>query len=428
MLITNIGQLVTNASGDPGDVAIVRDAAVVVEGGDIAWVGPAAATPRTHPDTVILDVEGRAVLPGFVDAHTHLVYAGDRSGEFARRLRGESYEAILASGGGIHSTVVATRAASSSDLIEAAASRMGRMLRSGTTTVEVKSGYGLTAIDELRLLHAAVAAGQRASRTMMTGSIDLAPDDISHEVHEWHVAVGSDSGPTVIPTFLGAHVPDRGMEPADYVALVVEEMLPAIAGSADFCDVFVDRGAFTVDDARRILTAAAGLGLGLRLHAEQLSHTGSAALAAELGAASADHLDHATPEDAAALAAAGVVATLLPAASFSMRSPQAPGRMLWDAGVTVAIATDCNPGTSNVESMPFVIALACLEMGLTPEEAVWAATLGGARSLRLADRGRVTPGAVADLVILDAPSYLHIPYRPGTDLVWRVMKSGEWVG
>jgi imidazolonepropionase len=208
---------------------------------------------------------------------------------------------------------------------------------------------------------------------------------------------------------------------------VVDEMLLAVGGLADFCDVFVDRGAFTVADARRILTAAAGHGLGLRLHAEQLTHTGAALLAAELGAASADHLDHATAEDAAALAAAGVVATLLPGASFSMRSPQAPGRMLWDAGVMVAIATDCNPGTSNIESMPLVIALACLEMGLTPEEAVWAATLGGARSLRLGDRGRVVPGAVADLVVLDAPSYRHIPYRPGTDLVWQVMKSGEVV-
>jgi imidazolonepropionase len=165
----------------------------------------------------------------------------------------------------------------------------------------------------------------------------------------------------------------------------------------------------------------------MRLHAEQLAHTGGAALAAELGASSADHLDHATAEDAAALAAAGVVAVLLPAASFSMRAPQAPGRMLWDAGVTVAVATDCNPGTSNVENMPFVIALACLEMGLTPEEAVWAATLGGARSLRLSDRGRVVPGAVADLVILDVPSYLHLPYRPGTELVWKVVKGGRTI-
>jgi imidazolonepropionase len=229
----------------------------------------------------------------------------------------------------------------------------------------------------------------------------------------------------VVPTFLGAHVPDKGMDRAEYVDLVVDEMLPACAPLAEWCDVFCDRGAFSVDDARRILQAARRHDLGARLHAEQLAHTGAAALAAEVGAASADHLDHVTVEDADALRHAGVVATLLPAASFSMRSSQAPGRMLWDAGVTVALATDCNPGTSNVESMSFVVALACLEMGLTPEEAVWAATLGGALSLRLDDRGAMKPGALADLVILDAPSYLHIPYRPGTDLTWKVIKRGE---
>ena len=425
MLLTNIGELVTNASGVPGDLGVMRDAALVVEGGAIAWVGGADAIPRTHPDTVVVDLEGRAVLPGFVDAHTHLVFAGDRSDEFARRLRGESYEQILAAGGGIHSTVAATRAASDAELIALTAGRMARMLRTGTTTVEVKSGYGLTAAEELRLLDIATAAGSSVSSGTMTEGVELSPG--SEQLATWHVTVSSPADMTVVRTFLGAHVPARGVDRADYVALVVEGMLPLVVGHADFCDVFVDRGAFTVDDARRILTAAAGLGLGLRLHAEQLSHTGAAALAAELGAASADHLDHATAEDAAALAAAGVVATLLPTVSFSMRTPQAPGRMLWDAGVTVAIATDCNPGTSNVESMPFVIALACLEMGLTPEEAVWAATLGGARSLRLGDRGRVVPGAVADLVVLDTPSYLHLPYRPSTDLVWKVMKSGEWV-
>jgi imidazolonepropionase len=216
---------------------------------------------------------------------------------------------------------------------------------------------------------------------------------------------------------------DRG----EYVDLVVEEMLPACAPLAQWCDVFCDRGAFTVADARRIFAAAREHGLGARVHAEQLTHTGAASLAADIHAASADHLDHATEEDAAVLRAAGVVAVLLPAVSFSMRSPQAPGRMLWDSGGKVAVATDCNPGTSNVESMPFVIALACLEMGLTPEEAVWAATRGGALALRLDDRGVIVPGALADLVILDAPSYAHIPYRPGTDLVWKVVKRGRVV-
>ncbi|HEX5630108.1 MAG TPA: imidazolonepropionase [Acidimicrobiia bacterium] len=396
MLITGIGQLVTNASGERGDLGLIAKAAVVTDGSSIVWVGEEEALPPEYRDQAATDAEGRAVLPGFVDAHTHVVFAGDRSEEFARRLRGESYEQILSAGGGIHSTVAATRAASFEALTATAAARMDRMLQMGTTTVEVKSGYGLDTASEVRLLEVAASAADA-------------------------------SGVSVVPTFLGAHVPDRGVDRTAYVDLVVEEMLPAVAGRATFCDVFVDRGAFTVDDARRILMAAAGRGMGARIHGEQLSHTGAARLGAELGAASVDHLDHATADDAAALAAAGVVATLLPAASFSMRAPQAPGRMLWDSGATVAIATDCNPGTANVESMPLVIALACLEMGLTPEEAVWAATRGGARSLRLTDRGTISVGAIADLVVLDAPSYVHLPYRPGTDLVHRVMKSGVWV-
>jgi len=396
LLLTNIGRLVTNASGVPGDLGVIADAAVAIEGERIAWAGPASELSDDHRDTESLDCESRAVIPGFVDAHTHLVFAGDRSDEFARRLRGESYEDILAAGGGIHSTVSATRAASDDDLVLSAVTRLERMARMGTTTVEVKSGYGLTTADEVRLLEAASEAGRRS------------PVD-------------------VVPTFLGAHVPDRGVDPSDYVDLVVDEMLPACAPLAKWCDVFCDRGAFTVDDARRILEAGRAHRLAPRIHAEQLAHTGGAALAAEVGAGSADHLDHATLADAAAMRDAGVVATLLPAASFSMRSPQAPGRMLWDAGVTIAIATDCNPGTSNVESMPLVIALACLEMGLTAEEAVWAATLGGARSLGLDDRGAVVAGALADLLILDAPSHLHIPYRPGTPLVWKALKRGAWM-
>ncbi len=395
MLITNISELVTNASGERGDLGVITDAAVVVEGGTITWVGPQADLPVALRTGEVVDAGGGAVLPGFVDAHTHLVFAGDRADEFARRLRGESYEQILAAGGGIHSTVAATRAAPFETLVDGAMRRLGRMLAGGTTTVEAKSGYGLTTADEVRLLGAAIAAGARS------------PVD-------------------VVTTFL-AHVPDRGAEGDAFTDLVVDEMLPACASLARFCDVFVDRGAFTVDQARRIFAAAKALGLWPRLHAEQLAHTGAAALAAEIGAVSADHLDHATPEDAAALAASGVVATLLPAASFSMRTAQAPARMLWDVGVTMAIATDCNPGTSNVESMPLVIAIACLEMGLTPEEAVWAATRGGALALDLPDRGQVVPGAVADLVILDAPSYRHLPYRPGSALVRVVVKGGEVV-
>jgi imidazolonepropionase len=394
--LTGIGQLVTNASGLPGDLGLIHEAAWAVADGRIAWVGPESELPDEHRGVEEISCDGRAVIPGFVDAHTHLVFAGDRSEEFARRLRGESYEEILAAGGGIHSTVAATRMASATELADGAVTRLGRMLAAGTTTVEVKSGYGLTTADEVRILEAAAEAGRR-------------------------------SPVEVVPTFLGAHVPDKGVDRGEYVDLVVEEMLPACAPLAQWCDVFCDRGAFTVADARRIFAAAREHGLGARVHAEQLTHTGAASLAADIHAASADHLDHATEEDAAVLRAAGVVAVLLPAVSFSMRSPQAPGRMLWDSGVKVAVATDCNPGTSNVESMPFVIALACLEMGLTPEEAVWAATRGGALALRLDDRGVTVPGALADLVILDAPSYAHIPYRPGTDLVWKVVKRGRVV-
>ncbi len=396
LLIRNIGSLVTNAPDAPGELGVVEGAAVSVRDGQVVWAGPEEEIPVALRRSVELDVEGRAVIPGFVDSHTHLVFGGDRAEEFSARLGGASYEEILRSGGGIHSTVAATREASVDDLLTQSVGRARRMLRSGTTTVEIKSGYGLTAPDEVRMLD---VAGR----------------------------VGEDSGIGVMRTFLGAHVPDQGVAEEDYVDLVIREMLPAAAPHADFCDVFVDRGAFSVDSARRVFEAAAGYGLVPRLHAEQLTHTGAAALSAELQAASADHLDQVTVEDAAAMAEAGVVAVLLPGAGFSMRAGQAPARMLWDTGVTVALATDCNPGTSYVESMQFVIAVACLEMDLTADEALWSATRGGAKSLRRDDLGIIRAGAAADLAILDVPSHRHIPYRPGSDLVWKVIKSGEVV-
>ena len=396
LLITGVGELVTNAPGSDDLIGLIDEAAVAIRSGSVVWAGSAADLPDGHRDGPSIDVGGRAVIPGFVDAHTHLVFAGDRSDEFARRLRGESYEQILAAGGGIHSTVAATREASDEALISDAIARARRMLESGTTTVEVKSGYGLDTATEVRMLRAAAA-------------------------------VGASTPLDVVPTFLGAHVIDRGMDRDEFVRLVVDEMLPACAPLASFCDVFVDEGAFTVDEARAVLEAGIGHGLRPRVHAEQLAHTGAAALAADLGAASADHLDRITPDDAAALREAGTVAVLLPGASFSMRSPQAPGRMLWDAGVTVALATDCNPGTSYVESMPLVVAVACLEMGLTPAEAPWSATRGGALSLGMPDRGWIGEGTAGDLVVLDAPSHLHLPYRPGTALVETVIKRGEIV-
>ena len=396
LVVTGIEQLVTNRSEGVDLLGVVDQAALAISDGSVAWAGEADSLPDSFRDAPVLDCQGRAVVPGFVDSHTHLVYAGNRSDEFARRLRGESYRDILAAGGGIHSTVAATRAAGTAQLIASAEARVERLLRGGTTTVEVKSGYGLTTSDEVRILEviAAVAASQ---------PIDM------------------------VPTFLGAHVADKGTDSANYTELVIEEMLPAVASLARYCDVFCDEGAFSVPETRRILAAAADHGLRARVHAEQLAHTGGAQLAAELGAASADHLDHATDADARALADAGTVAVLLPAVSFSMRSPQPPARMLWDTGVTVAVATDLNPGTSNVESMTLVIALASLEMGLTPEEALWAATRGGALALQSDNKGTLAAGTAADLVVLDADSYLDIPYRPGSDLVWAVVKNGELV-
>jgi imidazolonepropionase len=396
LLVTNIAQLDTKDPGPPGLLGLVDNAAVVIEDGAITWVGAGTELDPELPAMEVLDCAGAAVVPGFVDSHTHLVFAGDRAAEFGRRLRGESYEQIMASGGGIRATVAATREASRTDLAAGAAARLGRMLASGTTTVEIKSGYGLDTDVEVRILDVAASLG------------DQLPVD-------------------VVPTFLGAHgvAPEFAGDADGYLDYVIGEMLPACAPRARFCDVFCDSGAFSVDQARRMLVAGREAGLGIRIHANQLAHSGGAALAAELGATSADHLDHLREADVAALRRAGTVAVLLPGVGLSLRTPQADARSLWDAGVPVALATDCNPGTSYVETMPFVVALGCLTMGLTAEEAVWAATRGGARALQLDDRGIVAPGAVGDLVVLEHPSYIHLAYRPDAPAVRVVVKRGE---
>lgn len=394
--LTGIPELVTNDPDRGGIVGLVEDAAVVIEGERISWVGPSGDLASEWGDVERVDVEGRAVIPGFVDAHTHLVFAGDRAGEFAQRMAGRSYRDIAAAGGGILATVTATRQTDLDSLVTLTRRRLQRMLAGGTTTIEIKSGYGLEPATEHRLLEAAARAA-------------------------------AEVGVTLRRTFLGAHSvpPEFTSDPDGYVDLVVGEMLGSCAAHSDYCDVFVEEGAFSVDQARRVLEAGAARGLGLRVHAEQLSHSGGAELAAELGADSADHLDHATRADARALAEAGTAAVLVPGASFQMRSRQAPGPMLWEEGVTVALATDCNPGTSYIESMPFVVALAVVEMGLSPAQATWAATRGGALSLGMGDRGMLAPGARADLVVLDAPSYLHLPYRPASSLVHRVIMGGR---
>ncbi|WP_345701861.1 imidazolonepropionase [Kitasatospora terrestris] len=382
LLITNIGSLVTNdpALGE-GPLGLLADAAVVVDGERIAWVGPAAAAPAADER---YDAAGRALLPGFVDSHAHLVFAGDRTAEFNARMSGQAYTA-----GGIRTTVAATRAATDAELDANVTRFLAEALRQGTTTVECKSGYGLTVADEARALRIAAAH-------------------------------------TPETTYLGAHVvaPEFADDPAGYVDLVTGEMLDACAPHARWVDVFCERGAFDGDQARAVLTAGAKRGLTPRVHANQLSYGPGVQLAVELGAASADHCTHLTDEDVAALAGSGTVATLLPGAEFSTRAAYPNARRLLDAGATVALSTDCNPGSSFTTSMAFCVAVAVREMAMTPDEAVHAATEGGARALRRTDVGRVTPGGRADLLLLDAPSHVHLAYRPGVPLTAAVWRAG----
>ena len=384
LLITRIGELVTNApdGGGAGGFAAISDAALVISGDRIAWTGPAARAPAADD---YLDAAGRAVLPGFVDSHAHLVFAGERSAEFAARMAGRPYQA-----GGIRTTVAATRAATDAELRAGLHRLAGEMLRQGTTTFECKSGYGLTTNDEARC--AALAA------------------ELTDEV-----------------TYLGAHVVpvEFAADPAGYLDLVCGPMLAACAAYCRWADVFCERGAFGEDEARAVLTAGLARGLLPRVHANQLGQGPGIRLAVELGAASADHCTFVTDADVSALASSRTVATLLPGAEFSTRQPYPDARRLLDAGVTVALATDCNPGTSYTTSMPFCVALAVRDMRMTTEEAVWSATAGGARALRRGDVGYLAPGARADLVILDAPSHAHLAYRPGVPLVHAVYRSGR---
>jgi imidazolonepropionase len=371
-----IAELVTcdPAHGDGSPLGLLPDAALVVEHGVVVWLGPASAAPAADER---VDLGGRCVLPAFVDSHTHLVFAGDRAEEFAARMSGQPYGA-----GGIRTTVAATRAASPEVLLASARARLEEARRQGTGLVEIKSGYGLDVAAEVAML--------RAAREL-----------------------------TDETTYLGAHVvpEEYADDPDGYVGLVTGAMLAACAPHARWIDVFVEEGAFGEDAAREILLAGRAKGLGLRVHANQLRPGPGVQLACELGAASADHCTHLTAADITALADSGTVATLVPGADFSTRSPVYPdGRALWDAGATVAVATDCNPGTSFTTSMPFCIALAVRECGLTPSEAVWAATAGGAAALRRDDVGRIAVGVRADLTVVDAPTHLHLAYRPGVPL------------
>ena len=382
LLITQIGELVTNAPGEAGRFAVINDAALVIEGDRVAWTGSSARAPAAD---AVVDAAGRAVLPGFVDSHAHLVFAGERSAEFAARMAGQPYQA-----GGIRSTVAATRAATDAQL-RAGLHRLAReMLRQGTTTFECKSGYGLTVADEAR-----------------------------------SVALAAEVTPEV--TYLGAHVvpPEFDGDSAKYVDLVCGPMLDACAPHSRWVDVFCERGAFSVDEARAVLTAGRARGLLPRIHAGQLEPGPGVQLAVELDAASADHCTFLTPADVDALASSATVATLLPGAEFGTRQPYPDARRLLDAGVVVALATDCNPGSSYTSSMPFCVALAVRDRRMTTGEAVWAATAGGARALRRTDVGCLVPGARADLIMLDAPSHAYLAYRPGVPLVRTVWQGGR---
>ena len=382
--LTGIGQLVTcdPSAGDGSPLGVIPDAALVLDGSKVAWVGRAVDAPDADEQ---VDLGGRTVIPGFVDSHAHLVFDGDRADEFAARMAGQAYTA-----GGIRSTMLATRAAADEVLHARAARLVAEMLRSGTTTVEIKSGYGLTVIDEARSL--AVA------RTL-----------------------------TDETTYLGAHVvpPEFADDRDGYLALLTGPMLDACAPHARWVDVFCDRGAFDADEARAVLLAGRARGLLLRLHGNQLEAGPGVQLAVELGAASVDHCTYVTDADIEALAGSSTVATLLPGAEFSTRAPYPQARRLLDAGVTVALASDCNPGSSYTTNLPFCIAVAVRDMGMTPAEAVWSATAGGAQALLRDDVGVLRVGARADLAVLEAPSYVHLAYRPGVPLVTAVWRGGH---
>ncbi|MBF6438020.1 imidazolonepropionase [Nocardia cyriacigeorgica] len=380
--LTGIGLLVTNdpALGD-GPLGLRRDAAIVFDDGVVAWVGDSAAAPAADTGH---ELDGRAVLPGFVESHSHLVFAGDRAEEFAARMSGQKYAA-----GGIRTTIEATRAATDEQLGANVRRLMDESLRAGSTTVECKSGYGQSVADELRSVQ---VAGRYT-------------DEV---------------------TLLAAHVapPEYAGRIDEYVAMAVAEMIPKCAPHAKWIDVFCEHGAFDRDQAHAVLSAGIAHGLIPRVHGNQLRQGPGVQLAVELGAASVDHVTHVNAADIDALAHSDTVATLLPGADFCTRSSYPDARALLDAGVTVALGADCNPGTSYTTSLPFCIAIAVRDMHMTPDEAVWAATAGGARALRRTDVGTLTPGTRADAIALDAPTHLHLAYRPGVPLISRVWRDG----
>ncbi len=385
-------------SGGPG-LGIIPGGAVAARDGRIVWVGleaDIAGAVEMSDDVLVVDAEGACVVPGFVDAHTHAVFAGERAGEYGRRLAGASYLEIQAAGGGIMSTVRATRAASEEELAALTRRRLDSFLRYGTTTLEIKSGYGLTLEDERKQLAAAKTP---------------------HPTNRVYTLLAAHSTPE-----------EYAGRDDEFIALVCDEILPALVGEAEFVDVFCDKGAFSVAQSRRVLEAGRALGYRLKIHSEELAHTGGTALAAELGAVSADHLIHITGEDIAALRVSGTVAVLLPGTSYTLHATYAPARQLLDAGVTIALASDFNPGSCYCENLQMAISLACQEQRLTPAEALRAATMGGAAALGLQHEvGSLEAGKRCDLLVLDAASHEELPYHWGVNLVTGVIAGGKLV-
>ncbi len=407
LFVKNISQLVTVASGgkrfktgrEMRDLGIIENAGVLCSNGMIEWVGPMSAWDRTLPaDFAELDAAGKVVLPGFVDSHTHMMFAGNRAHEFALRSQGASYQQIAEAGGGILSTIKNVRAASKKDLKRQTVRYLTEMMKHGTTSVEIKSGYGLDFDSEIKMME---AIQELAKEEMMT----------------------------VVSTFIGAHAvpPEYKQNKSAYVGKVVDEMIPYVGRKkiATFCDVFCEKGYFELEDSERILTAGKNAGMLPKIHADELNALGGAQLAAKMGAISADHLEHVSDEGIAALRDAGVVGALLPGVSFFLNHGYAPARKLIDSGVAVAIATDFNPGSCMSFSMPMMMTIACTQMKMTPEEALTAGTLNGAAALNLSSTvGSIEVGKNADLVVADIPDYKFLAYHFGANHVVATIKNG----
>jgi len=407
LLLKNIKELVTvKSSGNAcqsgegmRDLGVLEHASVLIEDGVIRWVGPADSfTGSLDTEADLLDASSLVALPGFVDAHTHALFAGTREDEFALRCEGKTYQEIAARGGGILSTVAATRRATKKELKKLASKRLDAMMKHGTTTVEIKSGYGLEPDTEIKMLEAIA------------------------ELADEHYM-------TIVATFLGAHAlpPEYKERKNEYIDLVCERMLPYVAKRdlAQFCDVFCEVGYFSVEESRQILKKGLSLGLRPKLHADEFNSIGGTRLAAELHAASVDHLEHITEDGIRAISDSGTVAVVLPGVSFFLRNPYAPARRLLDAGVPVAIASDFNPGSCMSFSLPLMMTIACTQMSMTPEEAITAATLNGAAALGLSDKvGSIEVGKQADIILYEIPNYRYLAYHFGSNLVAKVIKKG----